>query len=102
MADIWFLRVNVTSVFDTSITTNFYTPNNLYNIIVCAHHFTTIHLHAIFMFAGWAVFINFGIMIDRYFKKQKEKKRCVKIFFYVFLVKKKSNFYLLTDFDLKI
>lgn len=56
LADLWFLRANVTSALN-SVTIN-----------DCTHYFTSIHLHAILMFTGWAIFINIGTFIARYMK----------------------------------
>ncbi len=58
LADIWFLKANITSAF------------NAPTINECSNSFTSIHLHSILMFSGWAVLINIGLLIARYTDKK--------------------------------
>ena len=71
LADLWFLSVNISSAFDNPVLTSIYSNSK---IEVCSNHFTTIHLHAIFMFVGWAVFLNIGIIISRYADSENETR----------------------------
>lgn len=66
MADLWFLKINISSVFDSTVSSSFNSNKNQFNFNKCSSHFSTIHLHAIFMFAGWAVFINMSNMMSKY------------------------------------
>ena len=74
MADLWFLRVNITSAFDNPILTSFYSDDFKQPEELCANHFSTIHVHAICMFVGWAVFLNIGAFIGRYADSKDEYK----------------------------
>ena len=72
MADLWFLRVNITTAFENPMLTAAY-PSPLVSE-TCSNFFTTIHLHAILMFAGWAVFLNVGTLIARYGDSKNESR----------------------------
>jgi hypothetical protein len=75
LADLWFLRVNISSAFDNPTLTSFYPigdPNDRYFINLCCSYFTTIHVHAILMFVGWGIFINIGTLIVNYADKDKD------------------------------
>lgn len=74
MADLWFLKVNISTVFDNPLLNNFYSPENKNSHELYANYFSTIHLHAILMFVGWGVFLNIGILIASY-GKSKDKSR---------------------------
>lgn len=58
IADLWFLKANITAAF------------NAPTINECAHTFSSIHLHSILMFVGWAFCINLGIILARYTTKK--------------------------------
>ncbi len=76
MADLWFLRVNISSAFDNPTLTSFYPTsdnyNNKYFFDLCSSYFTTIHIHAILMFVGWGIFINIGTLVSNYAERDIE------------------------------
>lgn len=75
LADLWFLQANISTLFDPTFVPHTEEVNKI------SYYFSTIHLHAIFMFVGWAVFININMLLKRYksFKKD-TKQRTVTIF----------------------
>ena len=74
MADLWFLEVNISTVFDNPLVNDFYANNMKSNIELCSSYFSTIHLHAILMFIGWGVFINIGTLISTYGNSKDERR----------------------------
>ena len=68
LADIWFLQANVTTIFDNLMV------STLQNTGKCADYLSTIHIHAILMFAGWAVFLNLKCLLRRYIVLNKKKR----------------------------
>ena len=74
MADLWFLEVNISTVFDNPLVNDFYVNNMKSNIELCSSYFSTIHLHAILMFIGWGVFINIGTLVSTYGDSKYERR----------------------------
>ena len=69
LADLWFLQVNISTLFDPTFVPHTEEINRY------SYYFTTIHLHAIFMFIGWAVFINLNMIMKRYKSLNKQSKQ---------------------------
>ncbi len=66
LADLWFLQANITTIFRNQMVSTLSATGK------CANHFTTIHLHAILMFVGWAVFMNLKSFTQRYYEVNKK------------------------------
>lgn len=84
LGDLWFLKVNVSTIFENSQSSNFYSQSIENNNNIkhkCSTYFSTIHLHAILMFVGWAILINVSNIIAKYLKSRKYTN----IFHYTFM-----------------
>lgn len=84
LGDIWFLKINISSAFENSDLSSFSKEN--FDGRKCAFYFSSIHLHGILMFLGWAFFINFFNISTKYLKSY--SKKFIKIINYILLVKK--------------
>ncbi|RNA01368.1 hypothetical protein BpHYR1_010592, partial [Brachionus plicatilis] len=70
LGDLWFLKINISTAFENTISMNYLSKQN--NIkSKCSSYFSTIHLHAILMFVGWAVLINISNILSKYLKSRK-------------------------------
>lgn len=68
LADLWFLQANVSSIFQNQMI------STLSNTGKCNRYFSTIHLHAILMVLGWAVFMNIKSFVQRYLEVNKKNQ----------------------------
>jgi hypothetical protein len=66
LADLWFLQANTTQLFGNQMVSTLATDGK------CANYFSTIHLHAILMVVGWALFMNVKSFIQRYAQVNKK------------------------------
>lgn len=66
MADLWFLKANITEIFDNEMI------SMLTSTSECATYFTTVHMHAIVMFVGWGIFMNLKCFLQRYAQVNKK------------------------------
>lgn len=69
LADLWFLQANISTLFQSAFVPALNELNYKWSL-----YFTTIHLHAIFMFVGWAVFLNINMLLKRYKSYKKNTK----------------------------
>ena len=69
LADLWFLQANISTLFDPTFVPHSEEINRY------SYYFSTIHLHAIFMFVGWGIFININMILKRYKSFNKEEKQ---------------------------
>lgn len=70
LADLWFLKINMSTAFDyrmQSSSSSFQQSGNYkFRHVPCSSYFSTIHLHAIFMFVGWILLVNLSTIISKY------------------------------------
>ena len=99
MGELWFLEVNISTVFDNPLVNNFYTENMKNNIELRASYFSTIHLHAILMFVGWGVFINIGTLVATYGDSKDERRH--RIVYKIYRILQVKTSYYLESGDLK-